>query len=212
MNKAEQFWDKQASKYDQVEGEFEPSYKDIMAKTKAYLKSTDHVLDFGCATGVKTLEFAKGVNHINGIDLSTEMIKIANTKKMEAGVENITFSSGTIFGDDLESASFDKIIAFGVIHLLEESEKSLQRIHELLKPGGLLIATTPCFKEKMTFKTRLQFSIVFLLKRLGMFPLHLNKFSATDIENLIKDQYFNIVQTETLFHGMTVSFIVAKKN
>jgi SAM-dependent methyltransferase len=140
------------------------------------------------------------------------MISEAIKKRDRLNIGNVTFSRGTIFNDELEAASFGKIIAYSIIHLLEDSEKAIQRIHELLKPGGLFISETACFKDKMDVKTRLEFASVFLMKRLNIFPLHLNMFKTADVELQIKSHNFNIVKTEMLFfNGMTISFIVAEK-
>jgi ubiquinone/menaquinone biosynthesis C-methylase UbiE len=213
MNKAQKFWDKQAKKFDNSEKQFEPASRELIARTKEYLNANDNVLDFGCATGTKTLELADAIKHIHGLDISTEMISEATKKKNKVNVKNVSFSQGTIFNDNLEKASFDKIIAYAIIHLMEESEKVIQRIHELLKPGGLFISTTACFKDKMDFKTRLEFTTYRFMKRLGIFPLHLNMFKTSDIEQLINSQNFNIVKAEKLFfNGMTISFIVAEKH
>jgi len=213
MNKTQKFWDKQAKRFDDSEKQFEPASQELIARTKEYLNANDNVLDFGCATGTKTLELADGIKHIHGLDISAEMISEAIKKKNKVNVTNVSFSQGTIFNDDLEKASFEKIIAYSIIHLLEDSEKVIQRIHELLKPGGLFISTTACFKDKMDFKTRLEFTTYFFMKRLGIFPLHLNMFNTSDIEQLINSQNFNIVKAEILFfNGMTISFIVAEKH
>jgi ubiquinone/menaquinone biosynthesis C-methylase UbiE len=213
MNKTQIFWDKQAKKFDDNEKQFEPASRELIARTKEYLDANDNVLDFGCATGTKTLELADAIKHIHGLDISAEMISEATKKKNKVNVKNVSFSQGTIFNDDLEKASFDKIIAYSIIHLLEDSEKVIQRIHELLKPGGLLISETACFKDKMDFKTRLEFTTYRFMKRLGIFPLHLNMFKTSDIEQLINRQNFNIVKAEKLFfNGMTISFIVAEKH
>ena len=211
INKTQKFWDKQAKRYDSSEIQFDPVYKDVITKTRKYLNIADNVLDFGCATGTKTLELAGGIKHIHGLDISTEMINEAIKKKDKANIKNISFSQGTIYNNDFEKASFEKIIAYGIIHLLEDSEKVIQRIHELLKPGGLFISTTACFKDKMAFKNRLEFTTYLFMKRLGIFPLHLNMFMTSDIEQLINSQNFNIVKAEKIFNGMTISFIVAEK-
>ena len=213
MNKTQIFWDKQAKRFDDSEKQFEPASQELIARTKEYLNANDNVLDFGCATGTKTLELADGIKHIHGLDISAEMISEAIKKKNKVNVTNVSFSQGTIFNDDLEKASFEKIIAYAIIHLLEDSEKVIQRIHELLKPGGLFISATACFKDKMDFKTRLEFTTYRFMKRLGIFPLHLNMFKTSDIEQLINSQNFNIVKAEILFfNGMTISFIVAEKH
>jgi len=212
MNKEQVFWDKQAKRFDDSQKQFEPASQELIARTKEYLNANDNVLDFGCAAGTKTFELADGVKHIHGLDFSAEMICEATKKKNKVNVTNVSFSQGTIFNDDLEKASFDKIIAYSIIHLLKDSEKVIQRIHELLKPGGLLISETACFKDKMDFKTRLEFTTYRFMKRLGIFPLHLNMFKTSDIEQLINRQNFNIVKAEILFfNGMTISFIVAEQ-
>ena len=212
MNKTQVFWDKQAKKFDDSEKQFEQASLELIARTKEYLNANDNVLDFGCATGTKTLELADATKHIHGLDISAKMIDEATKKKNKVNIKNVSFSQGTIFNDDLEKTSFDKIIASAIIHLMEDSEKVIQRIHELLKPGGLFISTTACFKDKMEFKTRLEFTTYRFMKRLGIFPLHLNMFKTSDIEQLINRQNFNIVKAEILFfNGMTISFIVAEK-
>ena len=213
MNKTQIFWDKQAKKFDDSEKQFEPASRELIARTKEYLNANDNVLDFGCATGTKTLELADAIKHIHGLDISAEMISEATKKKNKVNVKNVSFSQGTIFNDDLEKASFEKIIAHAIIHLLDDSEEVIQRIHELLKPGGLFISTTACFKDKMDFKTRLEFTTYRFMKRLGIFPLHLNMFKTSDVEQLINRQNFNIVKAQKLFfNGMTISFIVAEKH
>ncbi len=213
MNKAQKFWDKQAKRFEDSQLQFEPSSQEIIARTKEYLNPNDNVLDFGCATGTKTFELSNVVKQIHGLDFSAEMISEATNKKNKVNITNVSFSQGTIFNDDLEKASFDKIIAYSIIHLLEDSEKVIQRIHELLKRGGLFISETACFNDKMNFKTRLKFTTYRFMKRLGIFPLHLNMFTTSDVEQLINRQNFNIIKAEILFlNGMTISFIVAEKH
>ena len=213
INKAQKFWDKQAKRFEDSQKQFEPSSQEIIARTKEYLNPNDNVLDFGCATGTKTFELSDVVKQIHGLDFSAEMISEATKKKNKVNITNVSFSQGTIFNDDLENASFDKIIAYSIIHLLEDSEKVIQRIHELLKPGGLFISETACFNDKMNFKTRLKFTTYRFMKRLGIFPLHLNMFTTSDVEQLINRQNFNIIKAEILFlNGMTISFIVAEKH
>jgi ubiquinone/menaquinone biosynthesis C-methylase UbiE len=210
--KIQKFWDKNARRYDEGERQFAIVYKEIIAKTSRYLDLNDHLLDYGCATGTKTIELSYKVQHIHGLDISTEMINTAIKKKDALKITNISFSQGTIFSKDLEPASFDVIIAYGVIHLLENKEEVIRRIHELLKPGGLFISSIACFKDKMAFKNYLEFNAYLLMQKLGLFPLHLNRFSAGDAETLISSQNFNIIEAEKMFHGMSSSFIVAEKS
>lgn len=211
-NKAEIFWDKQAIRFDKSQDKFESAARELISRTKEFLNTDDNVLDFGCATGAKTLELAGEVKHIHGLDTSSEMISLAIKKLNATNLKNVSYSYGTIFKNDLDKVSFDKIIAYSIIQLLADSEKVIQRINELLKPGGLFISETPCFNERMNFGTRLEFTSYRFMKRLGIFPLQLNMFTASDVAQLISGQNFNILKNEKLFlNGMTISFIVAKK-
>lgn len=212
INKAQKFWDKQAKRFDNSDKQFEHANQELIAEVKKYLNANDIVLDFECATGSKTLELAAGIKHIHGLDFSAEMINEAIKKKNKTNSTNVSFLQGTIFNDELEKDSFEKIIAFSIIHLLEDCEKAIQRIHGLLKPGGLFISETACFKEKMNFKTRFEFTAFRIMRLLGIFPLHLNMFKTSDLEELLNRHCFHIVKTENLFfNGMTISFIVAEK-
>ena len=211
ISKVQKFWDKQAKGYDYSERQFDPVFREIIFQTKSYLTTDDNVLDFGCATGTKTIELANSVRHIHGLDISTEMINEANKKVIESDFKNISFTQGDILDDKFEKATFDKIISYGVIHLLDDCEKVIGRIHELLKPNGLFISSTACLKGKMAFKNRLEFNAYLMIKTLGIFPLHLNMFMPENVEKIITNQGFEIVKAETIFHGITISFIIAKR-
>ena len=103
------------------------------------------------------------------------------------------------------------ILAFNILHSLEDHKQIMQRIAELLKPGGLLISTIPCLKEKMAVKNRIELSFFILLIKLGIFPNILTRFKFCELEDLISNGDFKIIETEKIFHRMSVYFIVAKK-
>ncbi|MHC1707064.1 MAG: class I SAM-dependent methyltransferase [Bacteroidales bacterium] len=209
--KTQKFWDKQATRYDRAEQQFDAVYVDVMIKTIKYLNTTDYVLDYGCATGNKSIKLAQNVRHVHGLDISSAMIHEAIKKKNELKVSNISCSQGTIYDEGLQSASFDAVIAYGIVHLLEDKEKAILRISELLKPGGFFISTTACFKDKMDVKNRLTIEAYRFMKKLGIFPLHLNLFNTDEVKGLIGNNNFQIIEAETIFSGMTSVFIAARK-
>jgi ubiquinone/menaquinone biosynthesis C-methylase UbiE len=211
MDKIQKFWDKQAQRYDSGEKQFDLVYNKVISKTKTHLEANDTVLDYGCATGTKTLNLAESVKQIYGIDISSEMIKKANEKRNENRINNAEFGQGTIFNNDFSDIKFDKIIAYSILHLLENNEEVLRKIHELLKPGGIFISLTACLKDKMAIKMRAQFFLYSLMKKIGMFPLHLGMFTFPETEDLIRKAKFGILESECIFEGMTISYIVARK-
>lgn len=209
--KIQAFWDQQAGHFDESEGKFWGFYEQLFARMGQYLGKQDQALDFGCATGTKTRVLAERVGHIHGLDLSPEMIRLANSKKDALKLANVSFSQGTIFSRDLKENSFDCITAFAILHLLEDPEAVLGRIYELLKPGGVFISTTPAFQEKMPLKIRLEVTTMYFLNKLGLIPLHFSRFRAEDVEKLMTDQHFRIVEAEKVMPGIPAVFIVARK-
>ena len=151
-NKAEKFWDRTADYYDKEEKKDELTYRKLIEIAKKYLKVSDIVLDFGCGTGLICNEIADSVNMVYAIDISSKMIDIAKNKAANRKIQNINYIYTTIFDERFKEDSFDVILVFNVLHLLDDSQKVIQRIYELLKPEGYIISATPCMGEKPSFK------------------------------------------------------------
>ncbi len=207
----EDFYDKMAKNYDKTEKKFEHISLKTIENTKKYLKFSDKVLDYACGPGTKTLELAGLVKEIHGIDISSKMIEIAKRKAVRLKISNVDFSQGIIFDERLERESFDVILGFNILHALEDTQKVMQRINELLKPGGFFISITPCLGEKQTLVNNLQFFPYLLLSTLGLIPLKVKRFKFTELEDLISEGNFQILDTEIIFQRMSSYFIAAKK-
>ena len=205
MNKSEKFWDRMANYYDREEKKDELTYIKIIEKTKNYLKTSDIVLDYGCGTGLISNEIADNVKVIHAIDTSSKMIEIAKRKADGRKIENIDYEHSTIFDERYKRGSFDVILVFNILHLLEDTPKVMRRINELLKPGGLIISTTPCMGEKTFLSILLS-----LLSKIGLIP-KIRSFKISELEDSIANVNFEIVETECLHQRSQQYFIVAKK-
>ena len=204
MNKSEKFWDKMAKYFDREERKDDPTNIKIIEKTRNRLKITDNVLDYGCGTGTAAIEIASSVKTVKGIDISSKMIEVAKGKTVERNVKNIDFAQTTIFDEKLKKGSFDVILCFYLLHLVEDTPKVMHRINELLKSGGLIISATPCMRG--TF-------IGVLLSPLGKIGLipQFTSFKISELEDLMTDGNFEIVETECLHKSGQQYFVVAKK-
>ncbi len=205
MNNPEKFWDKTANIYDRVEKKDEQTYIKIIEQTKKYIKISDVVLDYGCGTGLISNEIADNVKVIHAIDTSSKMIEIAKRKADGRKIENIDYEHSTIFDEKYKRGSFDVILVFYILHLLEDPHKVMQRINELLKPGGLIISTTPCMGEKTFLSILLS-----LVSKIGLIP-KIRSFKISELEDSIANVNFEIVETECLHKSSPEYFIVAKK-
>ena len=210
MNKTEKFWDKVSNKFDKRSQKFDQTEIKTLENTNKYLNVSDMVLDFGCGPGTMAIKIADNVKNIHGIDISPKMIDAAKRKAVERKIENIDFTQSTIFDERYKRESFDVILAFNILHFLEDTQKVMTRINELLKPKGLIISVTPCLGEKKSFINILIFLLVFLQTKMGMAP-YIRFFRISEFEDSIANANFQIVETESLHSIAEQYFIVAKK-
>ncbi|MFH1526570.1 MAG: class I SAM-dependent methyltransferase [Bacteroidota bacterium] len=206
LNKVEKFWDRTASSYDKEEKKDEKIYLQLIEKSKVYLKLTDFVLDFGCGTGLVSNEIANSARKIHAIDLSSKMIDIAKNKAEKREIFNIEYMHSTIFDSRLKKGTFDIILAFYVLHLVEDTQAVIQRINELLKPGGFIISATPCMGEKLLLSR-----IFSIFSKVGIVP-RIKSFKLYDLEQSLTDANFTIVEDDKLVGTSNQYFTVAKKN
>lgn len=207
--KSELFWDmisKNMDTYAENEGlkKFETSRDE---KLKKYLKRSDSVLDYGCGTGTIAIKCAGIAKEIHGIDFSSSMIDAAKRKAAENKIENADFMQATIYDERLKKESFDVVLAWGILHLVDNRPAAIKRIHEVLKPGGLLISATECMAEKKSSIT----TLLFLVMKIGIFPIRVKFFTVSELEDTITRADFQVVQTEIMADNPVSCFIAAKK-
>ncbi|NIM94509.1 MAG: methyltransferase domain-containing protein [Anaerolineales bacterium] len=206
MNKTEKFWDKIANRYAKQELKLEEIEIKTVEKAKNHLNVGDVVLDYGSGPGTMTNAIASYVNEIHAIDISSKMIELAKAEADEREIENIHYAQATIFDERFKAETFDVILAFNILHLLEDTHIILQRINKLLRPGGILISATPCLGEKNAFIG----VFISLLSRIGIFP-YLKILKISELEDLIVSGNFQIVVAENIDPGPPSHFIVARK-
>ena len=105
----------------------------------AELKAGEVVLDLGSGGGIDVLLSAKRVGPTGkayGLDMTDEMLALANANKQRAGVENVEFLKGEIEHIPLPDNSVDVIISNCVINLSGDKARVLREAFRVLKPGG----------------------------------------------------------------------------
>jgi len=105
----------------------------------AQLKTGETVLDLGSGGGIDVLLSAKRVGpsgKVYGLDMTNEMLALANENKARAGAENVEFLKGEIENIPLPDNSVDVIISNCVINLSADKGRVLQEAFRVLKPGG----------------------------------------------------------------------------
>jgi ubiquinone/menaquinone biosynthesis C-methylase UbiE len=138
------FWNRIAKMYANKPIEDEVAYRNKLAKTQEYFKPDSEILEFGCGSGSTAIYHAPRVKHIRAIDISPRMLEIAKERATSANVDNITFECATLEEINAPDESFDVVMAMSILHLLENREATLVRVHRMLKPGGAFVSSTAC--------------------------------------------------------------------
>ncbi len=105
----------------------------------AQLKPGEIVLDLGSGGGIDVLLSARRVGPTGkayGLDMTDEMLALANQNKGKAEVENVEFLKGEIENIPLPDNSVDVVISNCVINLSADKDKVLREAFRVLKPGG----------------------------------------------------------------------------
>jgi arsenite methyltransferase len=107
----------------------------------ANLQPGQTVLDLGSGAGLDVLLSARRVapsGHAYGLDMTDEMLAVANANKERAEISNATFLKGTIDAIPLPQDSVDVVISNCVINLAEDKKAVLAEAFRVLVPGGRL--------------------------------------------------------------------------
>ncbi len=105
----------------------------------ADLQPGETVLDLGSGGGIDVLLSARRVGPAGkayGLDMTDEMLALANENKAKAGVDNVEFLKGEIENIPLPDNAVDVLISNCVINLSAEKDRVLREAYRVLKPGG----------------------------------------------------------------------------
>ncbi len=147
MNRDAKFWNRMASRYSKQPIADEQVYQTKLKRTQTYFEPTMKILEFGCGTGSTAIIHSSFVAHIKAIDISEKMIEIARAKATNQGVENIDFEVNTLEGLIDKPSSLDAVLGLSILHLLSNWQESIEKVHQLLKPGGIFVSSTACIKH-----------------------------------------------------------------
>ena len=105
----------------------------------AELKAGETVLDLGSGGGIDVLLSARRVGPSGvayGVDMTDEMLALAQENKRKSGLANVHFLKGDIEHIPLPANSVDVIISNCVINLAADKDRVLAEAFRVLKPGG----------------------------------------------------------------------------
>ena len=204
INNERKFWDSFAKKYDKNRKKpgTNESYKKLFKMFKEDIAMTENLLETATGTGLISLQLSSLVSEITAIDLSPEMLKIAQEKASKQEVVNIDFREGDICNLDFPNNFFDAVIASNVLHLLFEPEKAMQEIKRVVKPKGKVIIPTYCHGENLRshFFSRCMNIMGFRAR---------TRWSVVSFQKFVTENGFEIVRQKILKGTIPMAYLVA---
>lgn len=138
MRNSQNFWDKNAGRYDRFMRKDAAAYEQMYELLRPVVRHKT-VLELATGTGVIAKNIVNSAAHIEATDASPEMIAEAKRDNRSA---KLHFSVQDMFHLPYADESFDVVIVANALHIVPEPEKALAEIRRVLKDDGVLVAPT----------------------------------------------------------------------
>ncbi len=202
MRNSQNFWDKNAGRYDRFMRKDRAAYDEMHELIRPVVKAKT-VLELATGTGMIAKNIVNAAVHIEATDASAEMIAEA---KRDNHSTKLHFSVQDMFRLPYTEESFDVVIVSNALHIVPQPEKALAEIHRVLKDDGVLIAPTFTHAGN-SFSGKVK---AFFMKLAG-FPLH-SKWTSADYLSFLRENGWTVRKSTVLKTSFPLTYAECVKS
>jgi 2-polyprenyl-3-methyl-5-hydroxy-6-metoxy-1,4-benzoquinol methylase len=148
------------------------------------------VLDIACGEGYGSNILAEAADRVIGVDISEEAVRHAEAKYKR---DNLEFLQGSVDRIPLEDSSVDLVASFETLEHHDLHVEMIREIKRVLRPGGLLVISTP---DKLNFTDLSQTSN----------PFHVRELYLEEFRSLLRGNFRNAEMLhQKLVYGSTIA-------
>lgn len=166
------FWDRIAPRYAASAIADMQGYERTLARVSALMAPEHAVLEIGCGTGASALRLAPHCGRLLATDAAPAMIAMARQRWRAQPSAQLSFAVADAQAALQEAAGgYHRVLAFNVLHLLDDLDAVLSAAARALASGGLFITKTPCVREMNPLIARVAVPLARLLGAVP--PVHI---------------------------------------
>ncbi|MEK7498051.1 MAG: class I SAM-dependent methyltransferase, partial [Patescibacteria group bacterium] len=163
------------------------TYFNLLQVAVSYLPEAKRILDIGCGVGTVSYYFGSMGKKVVGIDISKTAIELAKLNAKSLNVDKNVKFKVIDFPDQNATGKFDLVLLSEVLEHLRDDNLAVKKIYRLLRPKGLVIASSPS-KNAPLFRAG-------LLRKFDKEVGHLRRYNEAGFKKLFKDSNFKILET-----------------
>lgn len=176
------FWDRIARRYAADPIADPAGYEATLRRVQGLLSAQDAVLEIGCGTGSTALRLAPHVRRMLATDVSSSMIDIARARLAARPLPQLAFAVADAEAPAAAPGPWDAVLAFNLLHLVDDLDRALAAVVQALAPGGLFVSKTACIAEMNPLVPRVALP---LMRAIGRAP-HVLCFDAAHLQAALR--------------------------
>ena len=202
MRNSQNFWDKNAGRYDRFMRKDAAAYDRLYELLRPVVRQKT-VLELATGTGLIAKHIVRYADHIEATDASQEMIEQAKQGVKSA---KLYFSVQDMFHLPYADQSFDVVIVVNALHIVPEPEKALSEIRRVLKDDGVLVAPTFTHADNAFFG-----KVKAFFMRLADFPLH-SKWTSHEYLAFLRENGWTVQKSTVLKASFPLTYAECVKS